>query len=208
MSPRIRLACLAAAMVLPLAGCAREAADEDLPEHPALRPRDSAPDTLSFVVEALPPRSAPAPSDPPAPAPAASRATRAAPAPAAAPGPSPATREGVAHRHAQGIRAEGGTPALAPPPAEPARASAPPAEASPPPQQVFRASMGGLAFRPARIEVTAGTTVVWRNDDDVAHTVTARNGSWGRTFDTPGTYAFYCQPHPEMTGTLVVKPRP
>jgi plastocyanin len=88
---------------------------------------------------------------------------------------------------------------------------------SPPPQSVT-STMKGMAFSPARIEVTAGSTVTWRNADNVAHTVTARDGSfnsgnvaaggsWQKTFSTPGTYSFYCQPHPNMTGTVVVKPR-
>lgn len=84
--------------------------------------------------------------------------------------------------------------------------------------QVFRARIRGMAFTPARIEITAGTTVSWRNEDDVAHTVTATDGSWDsgtlapgatwqRRFDAPGTYPFTCLPHPEMRGTVVVRPR-
>jgi plastocyanin len=74
----------------------------------------------------------------------------------------------------------------------------------------------GLAFHDGHLEVAAGTTVEWRNDDPLAHTVTFRDGSvsspliepghtWRHTFEKPGTYAFYCTPHPFMQGTVVVR---
>jgi plastocyanin len=79
--------------------------------------------------------------------------------------------------------------------------------------------MRNLTYIPKRIEITAGTTVAWRNDDPLAHTVTAVNksfdsglidggGSWRRTFDRPGTYEVFCQPHPFMKATIVVRPAP
>jgi plastocyanin len=71
-------------------------------------------------------------------------------------------------------------------------------------------------FRPARIEVAAGTTVVWTNGGQLLHTVTAEDGSFdsgpidrgrrrGITFSKPGTYAFHCTPHPFMRGEIVVR---
>ncbi|HEV8399568.1 MAG TPA: cupredoxin family copper-binding protein [Gemmatimonadales bacterium] len=76
--------------------------------------------------------------------------------------------------------------------------------------------MRAMAFAPTRIEVTAGTTVAWTNQDQLAHTITADDGSWDsgpiaagatwrHTFTTAGTYAFHCTPHPFMTGIVVVK---
>jgi plastocyanin len=76
--------------------------------------------------------------------------------------------------------------------------------------------MRQMAFAPQRLEVTAGTTVEWTNRDQLEHTITANDGSWDsgpiaaggtwrRTFDQPGTYAFHCTPHPFMTGVVVVK---
>jgi plastocyanin len=76
--------------------------------------------------------------------------------------------------------------------------------------------MRGMAFAPQRLEVSAGATVEWTNRDQVAHTITANDGSWDsgpiapggtwrHTFDTPGTYSFHCTPHPFMTGMVVVK---
>jgi plastocyanin len=78
------------------------------------------------------------------------------------------------------------------------------------------ASIRNGAFEPARIQIARGATVVWKNDDAVAHTVTGTSGGWGSTliepggtyrheFDRPGSFGFYCVPHPNMKGTVVVK---
>jgi len=72
------------------------------------------------------------------------------------------------------------------------------------------------AFAPPTITIHAGDTVRWINDDDDAHTVTATdgsfdskgidtNGSWSHTFVKPGTYKYFCELHPFMKGTIVVK---
>jgi len=72
-----------------------------------------------------------------------------------------------------------------------------------------------FAYDPDPIEVAAGTTLAWTNQDDVPHTATAEDGSFdtGRidtgqdgsaTFDQPGTYAYVCTFHPKMAGTVVV----
>src|SRR5690606_32523853 len=94
-----------------------------------------------------------------------------------------------------------------------------PVAAEPPPGgqvasgEVARVGMRQLAFAPASIEVAAGTTVEWRNDDQVVHVVRADDGSWDsgdiapgatwrRTFDRPGTYTYTCTPHPFMKGVV------
>ena len=77
-------------------------------------------------------------------------------------------------------------------------------------------AMRSLAFVPATFEIAAGTTIAWRNEDQVPHTVTADDrawdsgviapgATWRRTFDRPGTYPFHCTPHPFMRGTVVVR---
>ena len=83
---------------------------------------------------------------------------------------------------------------------------------------VVAVAVRSLAFTPATLEVTAGTTVEWTNDDPLPHTVTAAGGGfdsgliesgrkWRRTFPVPGTYRYTCTPHPFMRGTIVVKPQ-
>jgi amicyanin len=72
----------------------------------------------------------------------------------------------------------------------------------------------GYAFQPVEINVAPGATVTWTNRDAVAHTVSARGGEWGsglvsqgqqysHTFTEPGTYDYFCQPHPWMVGRIV-----
>lgn len=73
------------------------------------------------------------------------------------------------------------------------------------------------AFDEKTITVKAGDTVVWTNYDSAPHTVTATSGgdfdsgkmskesTWSMTFDTPGTYEYYCAYHPSMTGKVVVE---
>jgi len=72
------------------------------------------------------------------------------------------------------------------------------------------------AFSPVTLTIVSGQTVTFVNRDDDAHTVTATNGSfdsrgldtnavWRHRFGVPGTYAYFCQLHPFMKGTIVVK---
>jgi plastocyanin len=88
------------------------------------------------------------------------------------------------------------------------------AETGSPPQAQI--SISGGAYVPAHLEVSPGTTVVWSNEDSMPHTVTSSTQSWGsgqlmpgttyrRRFDQPGTYPYFCVPHPNMTGVIVVR---
>jgi plastocyanin len=77
------------------------------------------------------------------------------------------------------------------------------------------ATIANLAFDPGTIEIAAGTTVTWTNNDTVAHTVSQSGGgfesgkldpgmTFSFTFDTPGTFEYFCQFHPNMKATVVV----
>ena len=79
------------------------------------------------------------------------------------------------------------------------------------------ATIDNFTFAPARLTVKTGTTVTWRNEDDIPHTVAASNrlfkskaldtdDSFSFTFIAPGTYEYFCSLHPRMTGTVVVEP--
>jgi plastocyanin len=74
----------------------------------------------------------------------------------------------------------------------------------------------GFEFRPRTITVTKGTRVTWRNRDAANHTVTfeKRPGDLGNVdegkrlsarFQHAGRYAYVCQYHPNMRGTIVVR---
>jgi len=80
-------------------------------------------------------------------------------------------------------------------------------------------SMGDNFFQPVGMTVPAGTTVQWRNDGVLPHTVTSdtgaartfdsgilrTGGTYSLTFDAPGSFAYHCDVHPEMTGAVVVE---
>jgi plastocyanin len=76
-------------------------------------------------------------------------------------------------------------------------------------------SIANLAFDPPSLDVAAGDTIVWRNDDTVPHTVTADDGSFdsgifdpgatfSQVFENPGTFAYHCNVHPQMKGRIAV----
>jgi nitrite reductase (NO-forming) len=65
------------------------------------------------------------------------------------------------------------------------------------------------------LEVRVGDTVTWTNEDTMAHTVTAADGSfdsglvlpgdtWSHTFTEVGRAGYFCTPHPWMRGAVVV----
>ncbi len=76
-------------------------------------------------------------------------------------------------------------------------------------------NMQNFAYQMANIQVRVGTTVTWTNQDNVPHSVTFKNGmkdsgllsqgqSFSYTFNTPGTYQYYCTVHPYMAATVTV----
>lgn len=74
--------------------------------------------------------------------------------------------------------------------------------------------MSDFSFKPDKLTVQTGDTVVFQNDDDATHNVTAdafKSGdvgggkSWSYTFSKAGTYTYTCTYHPGMQGTITVK---
>jgi plastocyanin len=72
-------------------------------------------------------------------------------------------------------------------------------------------------FDPEVIQVNAGDTVTWKNEDNFTHDVQLKSGDDTKrhelepgdkvkvTFDEPGTYDFVCNLHPrDMRGRVVV----
>lgn len=76
-------------------------------------------------------------------------------------------------------------------------------------------------YQPGRIQVQAGTTVTWLNEDEIFHTVTAgepdkkgggfdaaldgKGKSFSFTFSQPGIYTYYCDRHEHMRGEIEVR---
>jgi plastocyanin len=89
-------------------------------------------------------------------------------------------------------------------------------------------TMADKAFSPNPINVKAGDTITWTNDDSQTHTVTSGTGSadpnMGKEFDSSpglktllapnqtfshkfaiaGEFPYFCQIHPAMVGKVVV----
>ena len=72
------------------------------------------------------------------------------------------------------------------------------------------------AYSPASLTVNVGQIVTFTNRDDDAHTVTSTtgafdsqgldtNGVWRYRFVKAGVYEYFCELHPFMKGTIVVK---
>lgn len=76
-------------------------------------------------------------------------------------------------------------------------------------------------FTPGQIDVRAGTTLTWTNQDDIAHTVTSgtpeqrddrfdvalsgRGASGSVLLREPGVYPYFCRRHQSMRGEIRVK---
>jgi plastocyanin len=73
-----------------------------------------------------------------------------------------------------------------------------------------------FAFAPPDFTVAKGTTVEFANEDETAHTATARGSGFDTgaiepgesaevTLNRSGTFAYYCAFHPFMKGTITVE---
>ncbi len=72
-----------------------------------------------------------------------------------------------------------------------------------------------FTFEPARLTIKVGTTVTWKNRDDILHAVVSAgklrpktldtDDSYSFTFTSLGDYAYFCLLHPHMTGMIKVE---
>ncbi len=76
--------------------------------------------------------------------------------------------------------------------------------------------IGNFTFNHPVLTVQRGTTVTWVNDDDIPHTVVAKNLAFRSkvldtgerfsfTFAKAGQFDYFCSIHPHMTGKVIVK---
>jgi len=91
-----------------------------------------------------------------------------------------------------------------------------------------------LAFNPTKLTVKVGAKVTWENDEAISHTVTSgtpigidattglrasqkpdgrfnaklndKGSTFSFTYNTAGTYDYYCSIHPGMNAEVVVTP--
>jgi plastocyanin len=72
-----------------------------------------------------------------------------------------------------------------------------------------------FTYQPDPVVVQVGGKVIWQNQDAAPHTATADDESWdtgtiekgkigSETFKQAGTFAYFCEVHPDMRGTVEV----
>jgi plastocyanin len=74
-----------------------------------------------------------------------------------------------------------------------------------------------FAYSPNPVEIAVGDTVTWTNQDEVPHTATGEDrevlqsgtispgSSFSQVFSEAGEFGYFCEFHPNMTGTIVVQ---
>jgi len=77
-------------------------------------------------------------------------------------------------------------------------------------------------FIPSMVTIDIGGEVIWENNDTAAHTITSgtavegpsgvfdsslimAGSSFSHTFDSAGTYDYFCMVHPWMSGVVIVR---
>ena len=80
-----------------------------------------------------------------------------------------------------------------------------------------KVNIDDLKFGPKEIKIKKGDTVVWTNNDDRDHTVTADDGKsfdsgnlkvsgkFEHKFEKAGRYKYHCEYHPRMKATIIVE---
>jgi plastocyanin len=88
-------------------------------------------------------------------------------------------------------------------------------EAAAPSGEEVAVNIANFAFDPPSLDIATGTTVTWTNQDSAPHTATGEGDAFDSerleqgdtfsfTFDTPGTYNYFCEFHANMTATINV----
>lgn len=77
--------------------------------------------------------------------------------------------------------------------------------------------IANFTFSPAEVTIKPGTTVIWKNADDIPHSVVEDNAkfrskpldtdeTFSMTFAEAGEMGYFCGLHPHMKGKIIVKP--
>jgi plastocyanin len=93
------------------------------------------------------------------------------------------------------------------------------APASTAPTATANVQIKSTGFAPARVTITAGDAVTWKNVDTKTHQVVANRGqfaspilrpggTYSHTFAQSGTFGYHDALHPALKGTIVVKGAP
>jgi plastocyanin len=82
-------------------------------------------------------------------------------------------------------------------------------------ERSVKVDISNFQYEPDPVRVAVGGKVIWMNEDSIAHTATADDGSFdtgeieegklkSETFKQPGTFTYHCEIHPQMHGTIEV----
>jgi plastocyanin len=82
--------------------------------------------------------------------------------------------------------------------------------------QTSSVTIKNMAFSPTLITTSIGQTITFTNNDSVPHTATATDKSFdsgsiapgatfNKTFNSAGSFSYYCSFHPTMKGKVIVK---
>lgn len=80
--------------------------------------------------------------------------------------------------------------------------------------KTYNVAIKGFKFVPDKLEVNAGDTITWKNEDIVPHIVTGdklkstsmdQGESWTYTAKRKGDFPYNCRFHPTMKGELIVR---
>jgi plastocyanin len=80
---------------------------------------------------------------------------------------------------------------------------------------VMMVMIDNFTFEPQQLNVKVGTTVTWKNRDDIPHMLVSAgkfrsktldtDDSFSFTFTAAGDYKYFCSLHPHMTGMIKVE---
>lgn len=81
--------------------------------------------------------------------------------------------------------------------------------------QTHAVNIANMAFSPDSLTIKVGDMVVWTNSDTVNHLLGGSGGiksmilkpgdTYSQTFNNTGTWAYHCEIHPSMKGTIIVE---
>ncbi len=81
----------------------------------------------------------------------------------------------------------------------------------------IKVTLENFSYAPKTITIKKGTKVTWTNQDTIKHdvvsdegkelstTLLAKGETYSHVFNTTGTFAYHCTPHPFMKATVIVE---
>jgi len=82
--------------------------------------------------------------------------------------------------------------------------------------KTYNVEINSTGFSPFELTIRKGDSVIWVNRDSMDHMITSDSGEldsgylkqnkiYDHTFDTSGTFEYFCELHPYATGKIIVE---